>query len=206
MCELVATDLSAPGSHEAFEAEVVPMARKKPSRSALDRERARRREQDLAKLEVRDVATAELGVAPALSQAVNEVSNKEPAPPAPPLAPPATGDGARRPGQRICCVWCGSSVQVKARGPLPKYCSANCGHRGWEQERAARAGRAAVVVLDRTVTAYPQGTSEWIAQLERLATEVGRAQLDGTSLTAALDLVHAAVVSRQRLGYPNDPW
>ena len=89
---------------------------------------------------------------------------------------------------------------------MPKYCSANCRHRGWEQERAARAGRAAVVVLDRTVTAYPQGTSEWIAQLERLATEVRRGQIDGTSLTAALDLVHAAVVSRRRLGYTNDPW
>ena len=58
-----------------------------------------------------------------------------------------------------------------------------------------------MVVLDGTVTAYPQGTYEWIAQLESLATEVRRGQLDGTSLTAALDLVRAAVVSRQRLGY-----
>ena len=61
-------------------------------------------------------------------------------------------------------------------------------------------------MLDRTVTAYPHGTSDWIAQLERLATEVRGGQLDGTSLTAALDLVRAAVMSRQRFGYSNDPW
>ena len=181
------------------------MARKKPSRSGLDRERARRRKQDLAKSEVRGVASAEPGVAPPLPEAVDGVSDNEPAPAAPLLTLLSAG-GNRRHGQRISCVWCGSSVQVKARGPLPRFCSANCRHRAWEQERAARAGRAAVLVLDQMVTAYPQGTSEWIAHLERLAAEVRRGQLDGTSLTAALDLVRAAVVSRQRLGYPSDPW
>jgi len=98
------------------------------------------------------------------------------------------------------------SVAVKARGPLPKFCSATCRHRAWEQERAARDGRVAVVAVDRLVVAYPHDARGWVKHLERLATDVRRGQLDEVELTAALDLVYAAVARRQRRFPPDDPW
>lgn len=38
-----------------------------------------------------------------------------------------------------------------SRGRVPKWCSASCRHRAWEQRRAAEAGLAAVEVVDRRV-------------------------------------------------------
>lgn len=57
----------------------------------------------------------------------------------------------RAPGQVIECGWCGTSVPVPARGRVPKWCSAACRHRAWEQRRAAESGLAAVDVKDRTI-------------------------------------------------------
>ncbi len=57
----------------------------------------------------------------------------------------------RAPGQVIKCSWCAAEVEVPARGRVPKWCSAACRHRAWEQARAAASGLAAVQVNDRQV-------------------------------------------------------
>jgi hypothetical protein len=57
----------------------------------------------------------------------------------------------RRPGQEVVCGWCGGSFEIKARGRTPKWCSATCRQRAWEQRRAADSGLAAVEVVDRAI-------------------------------------------------------
>jgi len=39
----------------------------------------------------------------------------------------------------------------RTRGPIPKWCSATCRKRAWEQKRAADSGRAAVAIVERAV-------------------------------------------------------
>ena len=114
--------------------------------------------------------------------------------------------GVRLPGQRVECVWCGSSTPVKSRGPLPRFCSANCRHRAWEQERAARAGRAAVVTVDRFVATYPD-SSRGVGRAAR-APRRRRAQgrLDVEVLIGPLDAVYAAIAYRQRDDQGGEPW
>lgn len=92
---------------------------------------------------------------------------------------------------------------VRARGPLPKWCSAACRHRAWEQDRAARSGRAAVQVLDRYVTAVPDDGLSWIEQLSALTGQISagpRPIADGDldHLAAALELAQAAIANRTR--------
>lgn len=65
--------------------------------------------------------------------------------------PPPSRPSPRVPGQVIECGWCGHSVPVPARGRVPKWCSAACRHRAWEQARAAASGLAAVEIRDRVV-------------------------------------------------------
>jgi hypothetical protein len=49
------------------------------------------------------------------------------------------------------CGWCGTPMQPKARGRIPKWCSPSCRQRAWEQARAAESGLAAVKVVERRV-------------------------------------------------------
>ena len=35
------------------------------------------------------------------------------------------------------CGWCDGPIEIKARGRIPKWCSAACRQRAWEQSRAA---------------------------------------------------------------------
>lgn len=170
--------------------------KKKTGTTGLDRERVRRRKLEQLKAEDPRGQTLE-GSAP--SNAPDLAEGRA-------LTAPAQDQGgvvdvgARRPGQQVTCVWCGEAVTVKARGPLPKFCSSNCRHRAWEQERAARAGRAALVVVDRVVVAYPGNAQGWVDQLDRLAHEIRTGQLDVGLLTSALDDVSAAAEGRRLRG------
>lgn len=125
--------------------------------------------------------------------------------PAPAAPDVDAAPGVRSAGQRITCLWCGSPAAVKARGPIPKFCSANCRHRAWEQERAAKAGRAAAAAVDRTVTTYPEDTRAWVAHLDRLAADLQRGRFDLDLLLAPLNSVYAAIEYRQRTGRYPDP-
>lgn len=171
------------------------MTRKKAGRAGLDRERERRRELDRLKAEQR-AAEAVPGVESALPPEQDAGSVLEPAAWSARPNHDSTHAGVRLPGQRIECMWCGSSTPVKSRGPLPRFCSANCRHRAWEQERAARAGRAAVITVDRFVATYPRSSRAWVEQLGRFAADVREGRLNVEVLIGPLDAVYAAIAYR----------
>lgn len=98
---------------------------------------------------------------------------------------------ARLPGQVVKCGWCGAWVAVPARGRVPKWCSATCRHRAWEQNRAAASGLAAVEVVEHVIERpvrvevhvaappppapppspappFPKNAKDWAAQLTQL--------------------------------------
>ena len=49
------------------------------------------------------------------------------------------------------CGWCGGPITPGSRGPIPKWCSATCRHRAWEQARAAASGLSAAELVERRV-------------------------------------------------------
>ncbi len=66
---------------------------------------------------------------------------------------PAAAD-VPAPERRIAataCGWCGGPITPARRGPIPKWCSATCRHRSWEQARAAASGLSAVELVERRV-------------------------------------------------------
>jgi hypothetical protein len=97
----------------------------------------------------------------------------------------------RFPGQVVNCGWCGKFVAVQLRGRVPKWCSAACRHRAWEQRRAADSGLAAIEVVEQVVerpvrvevlvpapprapqppqpAAFPKNADEWARHLDQLA-------------------------------------
>ncbi len=66
-------------------------------------------------------------------------------------APGAGMDGRGRRIAATACGWCGGPITPRSRGPIPKWCSATCRHRAWEQTRAAASGRSAVKLVERRV-------------------------------------------------------
>jgi hypothetical protein len=172
---------------------------------ALQRERERRQVADRRRFEQQqhvEQAAADAGVElPPVTPALDPRANPAGQPPR--RAAARAGSGRRAPGQQVACGWCGQPVLVRARGPLPKWCSPACRHRAWEQDRAARSGRAAVEVLDRYVTAVPDDGPGWIEQLSTLTGQISAgprpiadAALD--HLAAALELAQAAIADRTR--------
>lgn len=174
------------------------LARERERRQAADR---RRFEQQQAVEQGAVDAGVELPpIAPARDPRTNPTSRPRPSPPAPSTR---VGTGRRTPGQQVTCGWCGEPVVVRARGPLPKWCSAACRHRAWEQDRAARSGRAAVTLVDRYVTAVPADGPAWIDQLSTLTDQISAgprpiADHDLDHLAAALELAQAAIANRTR--------
>lgn len=64
------------------------------------------------------------------------------------------GPDVHGPERRVAattCGWCGGPITPRSRGPIPKWCSATCRHRAWEQTRAAASDRSAVKVVERLV-------------------------------------------------------
>lgn len=97
------------------------------------------------------------------------------------------------------CAWCGGPIEYKARGRIPKWCSAGCRQRAWEQSRAAASGRSAVRVIERRVEipiekpaslpARPRH-AEWIGVLNELAEQLDTGAVydrDLPELTGALN-------------------
>jgi len=107
------------------------------------------------------------------------------------------------------CGWCGGPIIPRASGPIPKWCSATCRHRAWEQARAAASGRSAVRILERIVTVpvpTPRTTAvprqlAWVNQLRELATQLDQGAVYDRHLgaiAAALDDVTREVRRRMR--------
>jgi hypothetical protein len=99
------------------------------------------------------------------------------------------------------CGWCGGPIGYKARGRIPKWCSASCRQRAWEQTRAASSGRSAVQIVERRIeipTQQPMPSpsrprhQEWVAMLGDLATQLDAGAVydrDLPALTSALNVV-----------------
>ena len=116
----------------------------------------------------------------------------------------------------VTCGWCGATVPVPSRGRVPKWCSASCRHRAWEQRRAAASGLSAIEVVDRpgevvrTVTriktsvvdrpqiATPRTVEEWVRLLEELAARLDRGTIYHRQLPAMRPAVAALVDSFNR--------
>ena len=84
-------------------------------------------------------------------------------------------DTRRSAAQR--CGWCGGFIDVKAIGRIPKWCSATCRQRAWEQRRAAASGRCAVEVVERVVRVPVERErtprhGDWLPLLHELATQL----------------------------------
>src|SRR4051794_34684163 len=88
------------------------------------------------------------------------------------------GPAADGPERRIAattCGWCGGPITPRSRGPIPKWCSATCRHRAWEQARAARAGVSAVRIVERRVevrSPIVPTRRDWSALLQELARQI----------------------------------
>jgi hypothetical protein len=86
----------------------------------------------------------------------------------------------RRAEQLVVCGWCGREFSILPRGRMPKWCSATCRHRAWEQSRAAKSGRAAVQIVRQTVEVERTGEgrtcrARGVSQRARLAPSTRRA-------------------------------
>jgi len=115
----------------------------------------------------------------------------------------ALASGRRVAGQQLACGWCAQPLIVRPTGRMPKWCSAACRHRAWEQNRAAASGRAAVEVVDRYVAAVPADGPGWITQLGQLTRQIAHdsgeiPSSDLGQLAASLELAQAAIADRTR--------
>ena len=66
----------------------------------------------------------------------------------------ASGAGADHRARRSAaatCGWCGGSITPRSPCRNPRWCSATCRHRAWEQARAAASGLSAVELVERRV-------------------------------------------------------
>jgi hypothetical protein len=103
------------------------------------------------------------------------------------------------------CGWCGGAIEIRARGRIPKWCSAACRQRAWEQSRAAASGRCAVEVVERVVE-FPAAREptprrdEWPGLLRELTAQLDTGSIyarDLPDLGAALNALIAAYGRRQ---------
>jgi hypothetical protein len=120
----------------------------------------------------------------------------------------------RQPGQTVACGWCGKPISVRPTGRLPKWCSASCRHRAWEQRRAFTSDRGPVEVVDRvvrvevekpvrvvervTVEAMPSGR-RWVEHMQVLVTQLQAGRVydrDLLELARVLDVVSQAIQER----------
>lgn len=117
-------------------------------------------------------------------------------------------DTDRRRLAAATCGWCDGPIEIKARGRIPKWCSAACRQRAWEQSRAAASGLSAIQVVERrievpapppaAVAAHPRH-GEWVGLLNELAEDLDNGALydrDLPALTGALNRVLEAFERR----------
>jgi len=138
--------------------------------------------------------------------------------PSEPSSPSVVGEAGRHRLSATTCGWCDGPIDLKSRGRIPKWCSAACRQRAWEQSRAAASGRAAVQIVERRIeirVPQPAATPtprhrERTEVLRELADQLDRGAIydrDLPELTAALNDVltaferRPAVAQRHRTGH-----
>ncbi len=129
----------------------------------------------------------------------------------PSQASPAA-DGPERRTAATTCGWCGGPTTPRSRGPIPKWCSATCRHRAWEQRRAATSSRTAVEVVERRVeirVPLEPTRRDWPRLLGELAGQLDDGRVydrDLPALGRALEPVLRSYQRRARWsGAPNLP-
>jgi hypothetical protein len=144
-----------------------------------------------------------------------ERSSAQPPPPDGAPAEESSRAGTRRAAARTC-GWCHRAITPRSRGPIPKWCSATCRHRAWEQARAAASGRSAVEIVERVVTlpaTAPLSASRprqlaWVDLLRQLAVQVEQGTVYDRHLAAiatAVDDVMRAVRRRGSAALRSSP-
>jgi hypothetical protein len=121
-------------------------------------------------------------------------------------APPDAGvAGRERRAAAQTCGWCGGPITPKSRGTIPKWCSATCRHRAWEQTRAETSDRSPVQVVERLVQVrVPLAPTrrDWPQLLEELAGQLSDGRVydrDLPGLARQLEKVLQAYRGRARL-------
>ena len=103
------------------------------------------------------------------------------------------------------CGWCGGLITPGRRGPIPKWCSATCRHRAWEQARAAASGLSAVELVERRVQVQVPlvpTRRDWPMLLGELASQLNDGRVydrDLPALARALEPVLEEYRRRARL-------
>ena len=111
-------------------------------------------------------------------------------------------ESARRRHAATACGWCRAPIEIKATGRIPKWCSASCRQRAWEQSRAAASGRSAIEIVERRVeipspapptqTALRPRHRDWAPLLLELARQLDAGRIysrDIPELSTALNQV-----------------
>ena len=120
-------------------------------------------------------------------------------------APDGEVAGRERRAAAQACGWCGGPITPKSRGPIPKWCSATCRHRAWEQTRATTSDRSSVQVVERLVQVRIPLTPtrrDWANLLEELAGQLNDGRVydrDLPGLARQLEKVLQAYRRRARL-------
>src|SRR5687768_5282369 len=102
-------------------------------------------------------------------------------------ATPAESDNRARRAAAINCGWCAGPITPGSRGPIPKWCSATCRHRAWEQARAAASGLSAVELVERRVEVQvPLAPTrrDWTRLLSELASQLNDGRVYDRDLPA----------------------
>jgi hypothetical protein len=114
---------------------------------------------------------------------------------------PHTTDAERRRLAATACAWCKGPIEVKARGRLPKWCSATCRQRAWEQARASTSGRATVEIVERRIEVPIPETPQqdhWVPMLEQLTTQLTYGGVYERHLDAIAPALNEAVSALRR--------
>lgn len=122
----------------------------------------------------------------------------------PAVDPPQAVESVARARRRAAstCGRCGGSITIKGTGRLPKWCSAACRQRAWEQARAASSGLSAVQVVERRVETpvpLPPTRQDWSRLLGELLTQLDTGRIynrDLDELSVALTAVGASMTRR----------
>ncbi len=110
----------------------------------------------------------------------------------------------------LTCRWCKETFRPKSTGRLPKWCSAPCRRRAWEQKRAAESGLVAVEVVRETVVKrrgrerQPRRT-EWVELLEQLARQLDDGRVYDRDLVVIRAALHVVAEASARRRGPRPP-
>ena len=112
----------------------------------------------------------------------------------------------------VTCGWCSTPITVARVGRMPKWCSAACRHRAWEQRRAAVSGLVAIEVVDRPieiirevvmtetvpVVVSPTSAHHWSDLLTTLAERLDQGRIYDRDVSELLPAVSALIVAFNR--------